>query len=111
MAIDREETAKCSVVLRPIAEEDIPHVLNWAQDHRFCAANEWDIDRSEQEVRDWWRYCVHLSKPSFIRLGIVWNGKLIGYADLAGIEKETAELGIAIGDSSLWGKGKSQAVR
>lgn len=33
------------------------------------------------------------------------NGELIGYADLASIKDHTAELGIAIGESRLWGKG------
>ncbi len=41
----------------------------------------------------------------FIRMGIEFNQKLIGYADLACIKDNSAELGIAIGDSTLWGKG------
>lgn len=38
-------------------------------------------------------------------MGIVLNEKLIGYADLACIKDNTAELGIAIGDTGLWGQG------
>ncbi|KIL43209.1 GCN5 family acetyltransferase [Jeotgalibacillus campisalis] len=41
----------------------------------------------------------------FFRLGIEFNEKLIGYADLAISKDNTAELGIAIGESTLWGKG------
>ena len=38
-------------------------------------------------------------------MGIEFNEKLIGYADLVYIKDYTAELGIAIGESGLWGKG------
>lgn len=38
-------------------------------------------------------------------MGIEWNEKFIGYADLACIKDNIAELGIAIGESELWGKG------
>lgn len=38
-------------------------------------------------------------------MGAEFNGKLVGYVDLADIEDDTAELGIAIGDSALWGNG------
>ncbi|TDM16652.1 hypothetical protein [Macrococcoides canis] len=41
----------------------------------------------------------------FIRLGIELDDKLIGYADLAYIKGNSAELGIAIGESKLWGRG------
>ena len=38
-------------------------------------------------------------------MGIAFNGRLIGYTDLANIKDESAELGIAIGESTLWGQG------
>ncbi len=41
----------------------------------------------------------------FIRLGIEFDDKLVGYADLACIKDYSAELGIAIGESALWGNG------
>ena len=50
-------------------------------------------------------YCVNNEAEDFIRLGIEYDGKMIGYGDLANIEANTAEIGIAIGESSLWGKG------
>lgn len=52
-----------------------------------------------------WFHCVSNPPTDFIRKGIEFNEKLIGYADLAGIKEQTAELGIAIGESKLWGKG------
>ena len=41
----------------------------------------------------------------FVRMGITFNGRLIGYTDLANINDVSAELGIAIGESTLWGRG------
>jgi [ribosomal protein S5]-alanine N-acetyltransferase len=38
-------------------------------------------------------------------MGIDLEERLVGYADLACIKDNTAELGIAIGESTLWGKG------
>lgn len=38
-------------------------------------------------------------------MGIESGERLVGYVDLASIKDNTAELGIAIGDSTLWGKG------
>ncbi|QFT87982.1 Acetyltransferase (GNAT) family protein [Bacillus sp. THAF10] len=38
-------------------------------------------------------------------MGIEYNSRLIGYADLANIKDNTAEIGIAIGESKLWGSG------
>ncbi len=53
----------------------------------------------------WWSHCVYNQQPNFIRLGIEFHRRLAGYVDLADIHSNTAELGIAIGDSSLWGRG------
>lgn len=45
------------------------------------------------------------NSADFVRMGIAYNGTLIGYADLVDMKEQTAELGLAIGDSSYWGKG------
>jgi [ribosomal protein S5]-alanine N-acetyltransferase len=37
-------------------------------------------------------------------MGIEYEGALIGYADLACIKGNSAEIGIAIGESGLWGR-------
>ena len=54
--------------------------------------------------------CVENSSTDFIRIGIELNDTLIGYADLACINGSEAEVGIAIGDSSLWGQGIGHAA-
>lgn len=94
-----------SIALRPLRIDDYDSVLYWSKDELFCSANEWELNRNEEELYEWWLRCVNNEAADFIRMGIDLNGKLIGYADLANIEGSTAEIGIAIGDSSQWGKG------
>lgn len=94
-----------SIALRPLRVDDYESVLNWSKDELFCSANEWELNRNEEELYEWWLRCVNNKAADFIRMGIELNEKLIGYADLANIEGNIAEIGIAIGDSSQWGKG------
>jgi [ribosomal protein S5]-alanine N-acetyltransferase len=94
-----------NIIIRPITIDDFKYVLKWSKDDIFCSANDWEIIREEQELYKWWQYCVSNVSADFIRLGIELENKLIGYADLACIRDHTAELGIAIGESTLWGKG------
>lgn len=93
------------IKIRPITEEDYGYVLKWSKNDKFCLANDWEINRNEQELYKWWLYCVKDLPEDLIRMGIELENKLIGYADLACIVGNTAELGIAIGESTLWGKG------
>ncbi|UBH14986.1 GNAT family N-acetyltransferase [Macrococcus armenti] len=93
------------IKIRPLTKEDFKYVLNWSKDNRFCSANDWEENRSEKELYHWWLHCVNNKSEDFIRLGIELENKLIGYADLAYIKENSAELGIAIGESLLWGKG------
>lgn len=96
---------KESIALRPLRIDDYEVVLNWSKDDIFCSANGWELNRNEEELYKWWIHCVNNQAEDFIRMGIEFNGKLIGYADLANIEGHSAEIGIAIGESSLWGIG------
>ncbi|ARQ07672.1 N-acetyltransferase domain-containing protein [Macrococcoides canis] len=93
------------IKIRPLTKEDFNYVLNWSKDISFCSANDWEENRSEQELYHWWLHCVNNKADDFIRLGIELDDKLIGYADLAYIKGNSAELGIAIGESKLWGRG------
>lgn len=94
-----------SIKIRDITIDDYNFVLNWSKDHNFCMSNGWEKNSNEEELYKWWDHCVNNVSKDFIRFGVEFNGKLIGYADLANIKDNTAELGIAIGESSLWGKG------
>lgn len=93
------------IKIRPITEEDFGCVLKWSKNDTFCLANDWEINRNEQELYNWWLHCVNDLPGDFIRMGIEVENKMIGYADLAFIKGSTAELGISIGESTLWGKG------
>lgn len=93
------------IKIRPLTKEDFGYVLKWSKDDTFCSANDWDKNRNEQELYKWWLHCVNNVAEDFIRLGIEMENKLIGYADLACIKNNSAELGIAIGERMLWGKG------
>ncbi|GGP12908.1 GNAT family N-acetyltransferase [Oceanobacillus neutriphilus] len=94
-----------NVLLRPLTLKDFQTVLTWSRDSSFCVANGWELNRSQEELYLWWSRNVNNQQPNFIRLGIEFQHTLIGYVDLAEIHSNTAELGIAIGESSLWGKG------
>lgn len=94
-----------AVKIRNLRADDYNCVLNWSKDDSFCSANGWEKDRSPQELYIWWLKCVNNAADDFIRMGIEFNERLIGYADLACIKDNSAELGIAIGESTLWGKG------
>lgn len=98
-------TSVDSIILRPVRGDDYTFVLKWSKDDRFCLANGWELNRDEIELRNWWLSIVNNTSEDFIRLGIEYNNSLIGYVDLASIKDDTAELGIAIGNSKLWGKG------
>ncbi|WP_316569398.1 GNAT family N-acetyltransferase [Neobacillus sp. YIM B06451] len=94
-----------SIKLRPLTMDDFNFVLAWSMDERFCLANGWEQNRDKDKLYKWWLRCVKNEADDFIRMGIEYNDRLIGYADLASIQGHTAELGIAIGESGLWGQG------
>lgn len=91
--------------IRPLSIDDYKTVLKWSKDDTFSSANGWEKNRSEEELYRWWLHCISNESEDFIRMGIELEERLIGYADLACIKDNTAELGIAIGESTLWGKG------
>ncbi|WP_404350109.1 GNAT family N-acetyltransferase [Sutcliffiella horikoshii] len=103
-------TAYLPIQLRALLIEDFPVVEKWSNDHAFCLANGWEIDRNEDELFSWWHNCVHNHPHDFVRLGVQYESRLIGYADLANINGISAEIGIAIGESKLWGHGVGTEV-
>ncbi|QPC45587.1 GNAT family N-acetyltransferase [Mangrovibacillus cuniculi] len=94
-----------NIKLRPLTIDDFSSVLEWSKDEKFCLASNWELHRDEQEVNSWWQHFVSSLPEDFIRLALELENKLIGYVDLACMKGTEAELGIAIGDSSQWGKG------
>lgn len=98
-----EEKSIQNIKIRPLSIDDFKFVIKWSKDDTFCAANDWEHNRDEQELYRWWQHCVNNISEGFIRMGIELENRLIGYADLA-CKDNVAELGIAIGESTLWGK-------
>lgn len=96
-----------SVQLRALQRSDIDQILVWGADVPFCAANGWTLNLPEEKLRQHWTSIITDSRADFIRYGIVHQNPLVVYADLADIDCDEgrAELGYAIGDSSLWGRG------
>ena len=96
-----------SLQLRALQLEDIDQILVWGKDVAFCVANGWTLNLPEEKLRQHWTSIITDSRADFIRYGIVHQNLLVGYSDLAGIDygEARAELGYAIGNSSLWGKG------
>lgn len=100
-----EHVAHTTLTLRSLELTDFSQVLLWNDDALFCEVNEWPLRREETALHEWWKQCVENNRPEFHRIGIEWNDRLIGYIDFANMTEHSAELGIAIGDSSLWQKG------
>lgn len=103
--MDIENNILHSIKIRQLSIDDYKIVLNWSKDDNFCLANGWGKNRSDDELYRWWFHCVNNESNDFIRMGIEFNEKLVGYADIACIKDNTAEIGIAIGESMLWGQG------
>lgn len=93
------------IYFRKLKLEDFNAVVGWSRDEHFCEANGWQKNRDHMELFKWWERCVTNQQKDMIRLGIEYKNKLIGYADLAEIKNNSAEIGIAIGDSTLWNVG------
>lgn len=105
-----EFVSQRSLTLRPLELADFPQVLLWNQDTSFCEVNEWPLHREEAILFEWWKQCVETIRSDFHRIGIEWDNRLIGYVDFAEITDDSTELGIAIGDSTLWQKGLGSAA-
>lgn len=91
--------------LRPLNLDDLPATLRWAADPEFCAATGWRSGLTSRQLHAWLAPIIERPEPDFLRLGAELDGRLIGYVDLAFITDTQAELGIAIGERALWGRG------
>lgn len=94
-----------TVALRPLAPGDEDAAVRWAADPEFCAAADWTPGLSARAVRRHWQAIIAGGDPTFRRWGITYGGALIGYVDLGHLDGQSAELGIAIGERALWGRG------
>lgn len=99
-----------SISLRPLRLGDEEAAVRWSRDAAFCAANDWQPNLPAERVQKHWQKLITSPPAGLLRLGVLQGERLIGYVDLAGQTAETGELGIAIGESALWGQGVGAAA-
>ena len=56
--------------LRPIQMSDFQTVFKWSQNEAFCEANDWELNRTHDELYSWWEKCVENKNSDFILIGI-----------------------------------------
>jgi len=95
------------VTLRPLEFEDIDTLYNWDSDIELDMLAGWGPKRSRAAYRQ--RYERRIAEPEdgLYMFGIVVEERLVGYVQLARIDRTDrhAEVGIVIGDKALWGRG------
>ncbi|WP_291425459.1 GNAT family protein [Deinococcus sp.] len=99
-----------SVSLRSLCPGDENYAAQWGQDREFCLSNGWEPGLPAGRIQAHWRGLITAPPSQFLRLGIVHNGVLVGYTDLADLVAVSGELGVAIGESRLWGQGLGTAA-
>lgn len=95
------------VRLRPLALNDLGTIFAWSQDEIFCRACGWTPGLISARTDAFWTTLIERPAADFLRLGVEADGQLVGYTDLAGLDRAagTGEFGIAIGFSGAWGRG------
>lgn len=91
--------------LRAFTMDDLDAVAKWFEDETFREENHWMEQVDFKEIKQWLETFVEQKQPDFERFGIEQDEQLIGYADMKITRQQKAQLGVAIGDSSLWGHG------
>lgn len=91
--------------LRAFTMDDLEAVSTWFQDETFREENRWMDQADFEEMKQWLETFVEHKQADFERFGIEQDGQLIGYADIKYAKQKKAQLGVAIGNSELWGHG------
>lgn len=94
--------------MRPLRPGDEEQAVQWGQDREFCLANGWELDMSAERIRSHWQRITAETHPDFLRLAVDLDDRPVGFVDLAALNGESGEFGIAIGESGLWGQGIGQ---
>jgi len=90
---------------KTIEYNDLKYVLNWSKDKQFCLLNDWPLNRTKEEITEWWKSVIKLQSDTFKREMLVSNDIVVGYYDLYKYDNHTLELGMAIGDKAHRNKG------
>ena len=99
-----------ALILRPLRPGDEEAAVRWGADDEFCLATGWSLNLPPQRLREHWLGLLTTPDLTFVRLGVEQGGLLVGFVDLAGLNPQSAEFGIAIGERSLWGQGMGLAA-
>lgn len=96
-----------NLTLRAVCREDLPHYIEWFSDPEVTRHLLWYLPLNMDFETQW--YERQLTDPTVLNFAIVLNdsSKHIGSIGLQKIDhkNQVAELGIAIGEKSEWGKG------
>lgn len=96
-----------TVLLRGWQAGDEDAAVRWSQDTAFCLANGWTVGLEPEYVRQWWLERA-ADSPELCMIQV--DGVVVGYAEWQAVQGDVAELGIAIGDSGVWGQGIGTAA-
>ncbi len=103
-----------NLTLRAVTRDDLPHYIEWFSDPDVTRNLLWYLPLNMDFETSW--YERQLNDPTTLNFAIVISAsqKHIGSISLQKIDhrSQVAELGIAIGDKTEWGKGYCQeAIR
>ena len=95
------------VTLRPMTHADAPHLVRWGNDPDF-AWNQWGRNPGrfgdDAKARQWMDFFAGRAGKVFV---IEYAGRPIGQVNYRDLQPKgrSAEVGIGIGERSLWSKG------
>lgn len=100
---------KEQIILRDLTEKDLGTVVVWRNNpevNRYLA----NVVKTETEAKSWFIRLKSSSKN--LLQGIVYQGQLIGYCMVEGIDEpnQKCEVGVIIGEKRHWGKGIGKSV-
>ncbi|MBE3559290.1 MAG: GNAT family N-acetyltransferase [Ktedonobacteraceae bacterium] len=100
------------VTLRPLEPDDIDQLYSWESDSELNILAGWSPLRSRAAFRQVHEQRIMHPPDDLVTLGIQVGERLVGYVQLAQIEREErrAAVGILIGDKQAWGRGIGSAA-
>lgn len=102
------------VTLRYLEFDDIDTLYTWENDIELAIWSGWTPPLSRAAFRHKYEQRITEPENDLVMLGIEFEGQLVGYVQLALIDKyeRRAAVGIVVGEKSMWGRGiASTALR
>jgi len=98
------------VSLRTLLPTDAHVIAGWAADPEFCRAAGWSSGGAHLQHLRFHEQLISDPPATLLRLGAVYDERLIGYVDIRGEEPHRRELGFVIGDRAHWNRGLGSAA-